>query len=218
MKRALIGALVLLLGTGSWAQVTITFNATMNQAGLGFAENDPISLVFTLNDAVTPDTNSASWRLQWTEQSGGPAIYSAVTGTGLTGNLLPPVGSTISVLEIQSSYMLLQMAYGTTGLQINGVDINSIRAEAVGISTTFDLSGYASTPTPSDYLSAYAGDYSVSSTGGSTAFNTAQGTFYYTITSMTISAVPEPSSYAAMAGLLVLGLVMWRRYRVSKTA
>lgn len=56
---------------------------------------------------------------------------------------------------------------------------------------------------PTSWLGAYANAaYSVSVTASDIWLNT---------TSLTVSAVPEPSTYAALAGVLVLGAVAWRR-------
>jgi hypothetical protein len=35
----------------------------------------------------------------------------------------------------------------------------------------------------------------------------------YTLDNVTVTAVPEPSTYALLAGFMTLGLILWRRRR-----
>ena len=49
-------------------------------------------------------------------------------------------------------------------------------------------------------------------TGGYFDLNLVGNTvIHFTATSLTISAIPEPSTYAAVAGAMMLGVALWRR-------
>ena len=60
---------------------------------------------------------------------------------------------------------------------------------------------------PSTYAFDAFALYSVSTAGSN-----------FTIDNVTITAVPEPSTYAACAGAAVLGLAFWRRRRAAAKA
>ncbi|MCF7689567.1 MAG: PEP-CTERM sorting domain-containing protein [Cephaloticoccus sp.] len=218
MKKALVIALSLLAGTCAWAQVTITFNGTVNTVNdtsgpttLGYAVSDPITLTFVLNDAVTPNVTGYNW---YEDTLGDPLIFSAVSGTGVSGTFDRSTGVDANVqLQVTApSQLSLQFLYtAPVGLTVNSQSIVNITASATYDGLTFDTSGSA--PTPTEYFSAYVGSYNANWTSGSTgvySYNFGPSV-YVTINSMTISSVPEPSTYAALAGMLVLGLTCWRR-------
>jgi hypothetical protein len=63
---------------------------------------------------------------------------------------------------------------------------------------------------PDQWLGAYAtADYEITITASDIWNNT---------TSLTVSAIPEPSTYAALSGALAFGLALWRRRRLAVAA
>jgi hypothetical protein len=66
---------------------------------------------------------------------------------------------------------------------------------------------------PATYFSAYAGTYALN-TGILKMYDVGAGhNTTFTATSLTIGAVPEPSTYAALIGLAALGYAAYCRWR-----
>lgn len=100
----------------------------------------------------------------------------------------------------------------TTGYNFNGT---LYQFASYGINSSAGTTANSAFDSPPSFtVSLYA---QANSTSGS-AFNLSSGTAYldnFTTTSSTtaMTAVPEPSTYAALAGLGALGLAFWRRQR-----
>lgn len=69
---------------------------------------------------------------------------------------------------------------------------------------------------PADYFEDYIGSYAAS---GSVSLDDDNGSAFFQFTSVSIStsasAIPEPSTYAALLGFGAMGVVIWRRRRES---
>ncbi len=134
------------------------------------------------------------------------------SGIGLMVN-----GTTVEVLEgglyadtagslnaNQWNYVALAYAAGSLQVFVNGTTAPSFSAS----SAFRDFSSATGNGQPNDFFvgGSFAGsldELRISSFSGS--FNTSMLSY------SAMSAVPEPSTYAALAGLAALGLVIWRR-------
>ena len=96
------------------------------------------------------------------------------------------------------SHLALVMDNGTPWLYYNGVGYTAVGLTHNNATSAFALGGFN-----------YAGDVD-----GLRVFTFTSGTFNASM--LGYSAVPEPSTYAALAGLAALGLVIWRRRVVAR--
>lgn len=167
-------------------------------------------------------------------------LWASVGGSGLGGSFVRPTGASDdpwSFLQTLSpAYTEIE---NNNGIALHaGTDRNGTLT--VGLTTLSDTSLYAitaflvddalptwpmnqgdpTTITPYNYFSAYVGNTYFTSGNDENAhvglyyvenLNGAPD-FTFTITSLTIgSAVPEPSTYAALFGVAALGVAVWRR-------
>lgn len=100
------------------------------------------------------------------------------------------------------------------GLTFNGNIVSDIYVGANFNGLNFDFPSQ-SLPVATTYFSAYLGTYTLNATYGHYFTIQNVGQIDFTPTSLTISAVPEPSTYAAIFGALALGLVVWKRRRAA---
>jgi len=147
-------------------------------------------------------------------------LWSSISGTGLTGVWTRPSavdGAPYSYLRYREGGLLTIGASadsGTNGLSVNGHDLSKI---VFGVLLSdFSPVSLNSTDNACTYLSNYLGTYAVSSANYEENYMQEVGTaecVYFDVTSVTISAVPEPAECAAAAGLGVLALAAVARGR-----
>ncbi len=211
------------------AQITFTVNGSTTSAALGYTSGQATTFSFVLNDfAPTLPTGSVSVGnfFEWKDDNTAtdPAIWTSVTGTGLSGTWTRPVtdGSTaISYIDAYAAGGQLWLMAGTvfggdTGLTVGG---QSFKTLILGAS----YSGLDFSPVtgaladPSDYFGNHLGSYGASSTNVAVLENGIGGQVHFNISSIVISSIPEPSTYAALTGAFVLGGTFLMRRRRSAT-
>lgn len=211
--------------------VTITFNgvaidnphdAIANDPLNGYAINQEVSFSFVINDNAPNISTDYGSYISWIESFQSTSLFESIYGTGLSGTFTKPYDkydSNQSEIYSNNSGGLTTQAfyqgmfnYGANmGIYANTHPIYNISFHADTSSLGFGYSD--SIPEVSAYMSSYAGTYAT--TSSSADLTTDAGMTYFTINSVTISttAVPEPSTYAALVGLLALGFVAVRRRR-----
>jgi hypothetical protein len=223
---ALLGLIAFVAVTpASRADLTFTFSATSSGNALGYTTNQPATFVFTLHDnSPTPPAGTANGTSYvWTEELlTQPELWS-VAGTGLLGTYTRPNasgGSPLSELAASSAGNSLK-AYasldsGNNGLTVNGNNLSAITMFGTYTDLTFsDITG--TLPDPVDYFGTKLGTFAAVSTLNARIYDSTFAFADFTINSLTInsSAIPEPSTYAGLAGAAVLGLAAWRRRRTA---
>ena len=226
MKKFL---LCLAIGLGSLisvrAQVTITVTGTANSDALGYTSGQSATFTFTTAGSFANNADSVfnaginTWFEQTTAQD---QLFTAITGTGLTGSFVRPTASSTAPL----SYL---RTGGGNGADVLSVSVSAEPQTWLGLNTpdsshvtdigfmitNMSLFSFTSTYTePTTYFLGFVGtDASIG--GALSIFSGAPfyGNVSFAPTSVTISvtAVPEPSTYAAVAGLGALGLAVIRR-------
>lgn len=200
------------------ADVILTINATSNLERIGYTAGQAVTFNFVIaGDFSSPDSKFLPYSTQWIQQ--GPTsetLFSSITGTGLTENTLPP--GDISYIEVAENKRLSMSARFYTDMlppqeglfAPNGSRISAIRFDILDAADW----GMSTVPiTPDNYFVNYLGAINVEP--GDTLFMTAASGFdsttAFTITSASISVVPEPSTWA----LLGLGAfaVLWQLRR-----
>ena len=225
----LVSLLALLASAPASAQITFTVTATAentaSNAAQGYAAGQAYTFVYTLtpdypvNHNYFPGENNG-----WFEQdiTNEPALFTAVGGTGIGGTFTDPVGPAGSPFSFVRAYN-----GNFLGLYA-GADAGNIGVTTLAGTTlthaiaSMNLAGIdfampATYTNPAEYFAPYAGGYhawggSVGLYGG--GFDGAT----FQVTGVSISndlgnatAIPEPSTYAALLGLGALGLAAWRR-------
>ena len=225
-------ALAVLVPTTARAQVTITVTATATSSatGAGYTLGQSYTFAFTTGPSfsTTPVSYFVAGQNNWGEEEATDnQLFAAVSGTGLTGTFARPASfyGPYSYLWIRPANVSLFAGNddsAAVGLFTpNATGIRAVHANGIILGDGPDFA-FAQTHTqPNAYFSAYAGTYTA--TSGTVILHDQNFTIIgnFDATSVTISsasAIPEPSTYAALAGAAVLGLAVWRRQRRSLPA
>jgi len=217
------------------AQTVFTVTATANSTTDNYTSGNSYTFVFTLGSGSTFSGAYTSDRTSFQDESTADnQLWSAVGGTGLLGSYVRAVGAPGDPFNIaeaalppnysnQGLYLVAgteQIASPTIGLTtLSGTSLSWMEVsidDSVLPSWTMAASGTA----PATYFSGYTGTYT-----GFTDANTDTVKLYnaigggliltFDVTSVAISAVPEPSTYAAALGLAALAFAGWRRRKIA---
>ncbi len=212
-SAALFGMLAV---SSASAQTVFTITATADSTGVGYTATQAYTFVFNSGASFSSNANDYfnSSESFWAEYTtGNDQLWTSLGGTGLSGAYSRP-SPIWNELDVHSSYMTLRAGpdSGTFGVtRLDAADLNVVYA-LINSGLSFTPSAtYVEPFGPSGYFSNYISSYSA---GGTVDIRDTVGTHtYFTITNLSISAaaIPEPSTYAALAGITALGLVVLRR-------
>lgn len=203
------------------AAITVTFTGTFNgplDSDYGYVVGEDYTFSYTLHPDWSTGAQHAgtSNHIWWEYSSEHDPLFSAVSGSGVSGIYTGNYAS-IEVNENSSQTIFgagdmdsmqsigLVAPDGTSGISwIQAYVISGISHAVTGESMDFN-----------DYFASFSGDYAVE---GSIELSMVVDGFggmgpSFNLTNVNISAVPEPSTYAAILGAGALGLMVWRRRR-----
>lgn len=243
---AALACVAVLPAHATQASFTIHGTVTSPTPALGYTPGAAVSFTWVLDDAAVlqarfsgPNCNGCAGSLAWFQDffSTTPQLWRSITGSGLSGAWQPPADWDSGVVSVaagpqgsQNFQMLAQSQTGfVSGLQVNGLPVEALQVSAVFLG--LDLVGQVgadialTTTPPSDptaLLLTLAGTYAVdrlySDTGTISASGAGGGQFTFRVDSLTIAAVPEPSSWALMlAGMASVAWGVRRRTRPGGT-
>lgn len=208
------------------AQITITYTATPVAEGNGYLASTSYTFSFTLGASFEEanlydqvfGADIALWEQQNTASLDTGHIFSTWSGTGFNGTyaVVTPTASNkeSAYIWVQPSVARLEVdAYNPDGYSLKALDgttnITGFWARDLVFATGPNFSGLTTGyVNPGAYFSAYLGNYVT--TSGNFALQIPGGLnpgyINFTVDSLTISssAVPEPSTYAAIFGTIVL--------------
>jgi hypothetical protein len=223
MRHGLLGALACsalfaVLSATANAQVTFTLTGTMptdgSELAFGYTSGEAVTLSLTMAASFSDNSSSGFFSTFnfWTEpgSNGGPQLWTNVTGTGLAGayGLSAPDGQINVVPGSSELAFYVESSSGGIGLTANGTELKDITATVNSSEfLTFSTGSYLN---PATYFSGYTGTY-VLDGGSGQLINPNLSQVDFTPTSLTITAIPEPATYAVLAGVAALGLVVLRR-------
>lgn len=224
---------------------TINGTVTSPTPTLGYTPGAAVSFSWVLDEAAIsgarysgPGPSCCSGSFAWYQDffSTTPHLWSSITGTGLTGAWQPAATNDTSDVFISAGTfpvpyngsfgMQAQDISGlSSGLRVNGLNVTGVQMnavylglDAVGVLGTGALFS-GSPPNPTAVFAALAGTYAVDRTfsdfGSIWANGPGGGQFRFRVDSLTISAVPEPGTWALWlaGGATLLGLARRRRAR-----
>jgi len=227
-SRLLFFVLLLAMLSTAHAQVTITVTATANNTNLGYTSGNTYSFTYTIASSVADivpnyfDPTHNTWFDHHVDQS---PLFTAITGDGLAGSLMRPSSQDTdphSRIEIRtnvatpgSDFLVLSAAtqYADLGITANGDEIWGVYLQLNNSEASFLYTGSFMEPT-SIFAASYGTYTPTGDTHGISIFSLYSGAAHFDVSSFTIghgAAIPEPSTYAAIAGIGALGLAFWRR-------
>jgi MYXO-CTERM domain-containing protein len=236
-----LSAAALPAGAATQVAFTVNGTVTAAVPGLGYTGPSAVSFTWVLDDVAAAQARFSGpaaccgGTLAWFQDlfSSTPQLWTSITGSRLSGAWLPPTnrddGSVfLSVGNFPQPYpasfgLLANAQIGfTTGLEFNGQPVAWLQMNAVytGLDALGTLgSGALFGATPPDptalflgLVGTYDSDPIFTREGTITAWGPQGGQFRFRIDSLTISAVPEPDSWAlALAGAAFLGALSRRR-------
>jgi len=201
--------------------VTLTFTATADASGYGYTSGVSYTFSYTTGasyptaDSFDTTTFNGSSNVWGDNDDSDPALWTSIGGTGLLGTYTRDA-DTVSVLTSASTYTQIT-AYNPSldnGLRtLSGATLNNAYVYIDGSVANPTFSG--SYVSPAAYFSSRTGDYATS--GSSIRLYYTSGDWVnFTVTNFNVSsaaAVPEPATYAALAGLGAFGVALWRKRR-----
>jgi hypothetical protein len=223
-----------LIPAATFAQITFTLTGTVdglvtNNApaltALNYTVGQTVTFSFTTapsfanNASSSFSTSSNTWSEELLTEN---SFWASLAGTGISGTYQRPNTTN------GSPFMGLVASTGTPSLNIIATDDDGV---SIGLTANghalFSLSAYelgtgasifpaplpATYMAPTTFFTSYVGTYAL--TGGQIRIESADGfAVYATASQLTIaSAIPEPSTYAAIFGAAALGFAVWRRRR-----
>lgn len=225
-------------------QIVFTVSGTVNATGNGFTAGQAVTFSFTLAQTAS-NTGSDSRVLltgaqndiingyRWADEvTADPILWADVTGSPFSGTYARPVALSASPsmeLQLDTTNNRIRFlasapepggAYTESmGLTFGGNNVTYIYAIGHYTGLNFDFTS-GTLPDATAYFSNYLGTYAYTeipffTQSSAVYYDGASNDIFFTPTSLTISAVPEPSTYAAILGALALGLVVSRRRRTA---
>ncbi len=202
----------LFIAGASFAQAQIRITVEGVFTGYNFFTNgQSASFTYTLNP-------TGGWNL-----TAGNPVYSAITGSGLSGSYSTASQEYIDVAESYFELYIWNTANGAlapSGLiapneqEIAYIDL--ITYFSTPIFDSNDITSYQEgTISPTEFFGKYLGTYATLSgvLPMYSEIGNAEGSQNFTPTSVTIAAIPEPASAAAILGFAALGFTALRRKR-----
>ncbi|MBW8782268.1 MAG: PEP-CTERM sorting domain-containing protein [Verrucomicrobia bacterium] len=223
--RALLVVSGLVVASSIQAAVVFTVSGTARSSLYGYTAGQSVVFTFTTNDGYAGqhslfETDTSQWDFEGT---GTGQLWASISGTGLTGQFIPASDTGSEVEVVYESDPGNKDGIGLFAVSDSGLGLFSPSGDAlslIGLSIFEDrtLGNHpASYVDITSYFSGYVGDIPFSSSAlGLSVAGFSEG-MYFDVTQMNIStsAIPEPSTYAALVGAVVLGVTFYRRRRVS---
>ena len=228
--RVLFCALGFLGGVAAQAQIMFTINGTATSDDHGYTADQSYTVSFLLNSAFDGQigVNSSGFDgtyVAWYQSDPGlSSVFTDISGSAVHGTYVSGPGSDPdSLLNMWNS----DNNNAVSLIQKNGTDVPlglqtlDDAADIVAVQTILQAGFTASAVFPVSYVdpTTYWGDF----TGTHPVSGTVQllgsggaGLMTFNVTDLTVtnlSAVPEPSTYAALAGVAAFGLAGCRRRR-----
>jgi len=230
-------------GTAATAHATpirLTFSGTVRSNPSGAAVNwytlgQPVTFSIIVNDfaPLSPVGSNGGTTMQYVEETASdPSLWAGFSGTGVSGTYhKAPGDGPFERLEIMNFFVRPKLSTDgwVTNTNNHGVYltvdpryfVKSFEVDIHLAPDTFTIPEAGILPNPATYLSAYIGTYPILNnfTGNRLAFENdgldpSGGSVNFNFTTLEISAVPEPSTWAmAFAGLGFTGYAMVRRRR-----
>lgn len=222
MKKRMIGLLGLLAAGSVYANIVVSVTGTANNTEMGYTSGQSYTFTWVLNAGYTGssfDNFTEEVNFWDAEHISDPLLWTSVSGDGLAGSYSRPyvdAWAPYDVMKADAFGLALTAAndfIGTAdsmGLTANGEEVLDMTAYDLNIGA-IDYSE-TSFVNPAAWLNSYVGTFAQSS-GVMRLIGESAGTVYFTPTSVTIAAIPEPASAMMLIFGAGVGMVIHRARR-----
>lgn len=218
--RLLLPAALLAAVPAVRGQVVFNFTGTAASTSYGYTSGQAVTFTFTL-DSHFPNTTSSAFDGSaniWVEGSGtDPQLFTAITGS-FTGTFTRPaapqslLATTVGIGDLE---ITVESNYDMGVFTLSNDPVRRFAAQLfgpVGDPLSFTASGNYSDP--ASYFAGFLGSHAIDPGRSYLAFDLGHDNeMDFQITNLTISAIPEPATYAVLFGTLALGVVGVRECR-----
>lgn len=207
----------------------VTFTGTASSTGHGYVSGETYTVSFVISEEWESGdfNNGVATAYQWKKSSPEhDSLFSAIGGSGVSGAYLDDA-ALIQVNSPSGTGMTIFQAGGEMMFDLSPIGLLTPGGDSIVALHTYVTSGISHTLTgaPTDLNDYFAfsglnGDYAVN--GSLTIYIEdlmgpgMPASVNLDLTNANFSAIPEPSTYAAILGVGALGLGFWRRRKAQK--
>lgn len=209
-----------LVVVGSYADpVQVSVTGTAISTAMGYTSGQSYTFNWILSDGYTGGSadNFPSYANLWHSAiTADPLLWTSFSGDGLSGTYTRATGTSTApydYISADSGGLYLHAGNqdpsgSSIGLTVDGTEVLTVYAYSLGI-PGLDYSDTAFV-NPASWLAGYTNTYTLSS-GGIRVRDETYTDIFFTPTSATIQAIPEPSTIA-FVGIFGSGIFIVRRY------